>query len=782
MKRWIQILVWMFLAFLALWMILSAKGWTQERQTYIVPNFNGGINVATDGTTLRPNEALVITNLTLDTLNVLTGRQGYTYWDSVAIDTSEEIQAIYIYEPYPDTQRMVIISNGWVYISPSLSDPGDVDWDTLRLNFESDSLDVTNGNDVIWSRKNNSWWYLKMAKGDELLVTGDSSGRPYTIDFIWPAGDYNAILDSNYRGANDTAAYTVYKKITGNPSVVQYSDDLFINNSLGFTFIYDDTTYEFAALLDSGIISDTLLPSDTLIIYTDGYVRLEYNEYYVHGDSTVQWTKANGVDTGQIFTYIPTYRGPYGTRTIRWSSHISDVDSVNSILTLRDRYPRASPPVGYYPYEITVESYPCAGDTGVIVQDTTKNWLDVPFGNKYLTSFYAVAEFPGIRYSGQVFCNTEDQFTIERFPVDAVDPGEGYYIFTKKPFDFTDNDTTNQGTEYPRFEQVYFYNNQMYGFGFEQVGKNSSETRNDYLNRLWYSDISFPRFMRYNYQFDVDKTEDITRLFELRGDLYIATTTSIWRFSGMPFLAYDFGDGILTKVTHRNGIPSLTNWAKATQEYGYFTNITGIYRFNGVRAEKISLRVDPIIKNNYASRIVMGYQDSRLYVSFPDSNLTLIYDERYDAFYQWDFGMTCFYAPPDTNIFYFGHSVYKGRVYFYPNGVFYDNIGDATGTYTATYESGWQDLGGYWLNKRLYDIYFPVSTPATSTFRIYTDFNATQADSFDTGQTGRYVYRPFFNNNCDGEYFKVRMEASAGSTLIFGGYRIEWNSLPDLRK
>ncbi|GAG97507.1 unnamed protein product, partial [marine sediment metagenome] len=103
----------------------------QEKGVYTVENYHGGLNVATDGTNLRPDESLTLTNLTLDTVGVLVPRRGFSYYDSLVIKADSEIQAIYVYEPYANTQRMVIACGGFIYINSDLTDPYDANWDTL---------------------------------------------------------------------------------------------------------------------------------------------------------------------------------------------------------------------------------------------------------------------------------------------------------------------------------------------------------------------------------------------------------------------------------------------------------------------------------------------------------------------------------------------------------------------------------------------------------------------------------------------------------------------------
>ena len=56
---------------------LCNVGWAED---YMVLDFNGGLNLATDGRDLAPNQSLDLTNWTLDTLGSLVPRQGFSYF------------------------------------------------------------------------------------------------------------------------------------------------------------------------------------------------------------------------------------------------------------------------------------------------------------------------------------------------------------------------------------------------------------------------------------------------------------------------------------------------------------------------------------------------------------------------------------------------------------------------------------------------------------------------------------------------------------------------------
>ncbi|MHC4148848.1 MAG: hypothetical protein ACYSR5_05115, partial [Planctomycetota bacterium] len=164
-----------------------------QDNVYDVPLFTGGINRAYDGTNLRPEQAWELTNLVFNP-NGIEARQGYSYWNETQI-ANNEIQAIFIYEPYADTLRLTFACNGFIYINDDLSDPGTVDWDTLRLSFSDDSLNATASSATITVVVGKDpWWYLKTggdnSTGDRIIVEEDDSETEYAITKVnWTDDD-----------------------------------------------------------------------------------------------------------------------------------------------------------------------------------------------------------------------------------------------------------------------------------------------------------------------------------------------------------------------------------------------------------------------------------------------------------------------------------------------------------------------------------------------------------------------------------------------------------------
>lgn len=619
---------------------LCNMSWAEE---YMVLDFNGGLNLATDGRDIAPNQSLDLTNWTLDTLGSLVPRRGFSYLDSAAIVADSEIQAIYVYEPYPDTLRMIRVTDGFIYITPDLSDPGDVDWDTLRLSFTGDSLDPTNGSTTLPTDPfKDPWWYIKTGgnnvTGDHIIVDEDDTATEYDITKVDMIDHNEMTITPAYAGTTGVDMnYTIYKRIQGDPYITQFRDELYICDSDGFAIIYDDTSYSFIAALDSGTISDVVPLNDTVTVYSEGKVKVKYRENKVYGSKSVIWQPTWGDSTWEFTVYSRKVKGQgneyeegKGVRNRRsrfpdledvsWSSKIIGVDSTEKVLTLEDIYPWGMVDL-WNDYEIKTIYYLCVLDSGLAVVDSSKNWMDIDLGDEMLSGSRAVfSSGTGYGMFGNriVGCNSEIAFAIPKVGADAgIAANKGYFIFVGGvPYHFISLSTDDTRMEYPRFRQVAFYNNQLFGLGERKlVGDYSLVTgiRADH-DLVWYSYPSIPRYSpALDYNFSIDKTEKNTAFLPMRNNLYIGTENSIWGYSGV------INESILRKVVSNNGIPDYDNWAKATEEYGYFANRTGVYRFDGVRPQKISWDIDPVIRANYGSRIVMGYfpAEQKLFLSFP---------------------------------------------------------------------------------------------------------------------------------------------------------------------
>jgi len=153
---------------------------------YSVPGFLGGINRAYDGTNLQPDQAWDLENLVFKP-NALECRQGFSYWDSVAFNTSEEIDQILVYHPRCDEfcsiKRMMVATNGHIYAYISDAKPDAITWQNYALQFDGDSLQVSSGN-LGEDFYGEDWLYTKLGYLDSM----DVNGTMYSVNYL-PGSD-----------------------------------------------------------------------------------------------------------------------------------------------------------------------------------------------------------------------------------------------------------------------------------------------------------------------------------------------------------------------------------------------------------------------------------------------------------------------------------------------------------------------------------------------------------------------------------------------------------------
>jgi hypothetical protein len=758
-------------------------------EEYRVDSFIGGINVATDSTDLLPNQALNLTNLTFDMPNVLTSREGYSYWNSTAFNGVEgqEIDAITIYN-----DRIMSVVNGWPFANES------------HFQWTGDSLVVFNDSDFVYDIGDPEWLYMKAGYGDTIII----SGVKYEVANVATSDDSTIQLSTNYAGSDDTIASYIYRKYLGSfDFFTEYGGILYFlsdDDYAGFTMVFNDTLLKYLAIIDTGTITSSIDFDTSSYIARGSDVVLKVGERKAVARSAGIFDSM-GISIGDIFFYYYKYscrrgrdRGKGGGYIIRDGTFYSTITAIDTAATnewieIEDvfRTPCGDPVLEANSWEVRREHTVAVVDSLYDgFADGSKNWFDIEFGNELYTRFYAVTADSGYDAIKNILNNDDTTLVLEG----AVASGVNYYIMTMIPSYLLRGGSAIDSIykEQPRFKQMIFYNGQYYAIGtyenkepgpFPNPFDGTLEVYLPRYDRIWYSHPGFPGYANRTYFFELETGGVTSVLFTLRDRLYVGMTTSIWSSVGLPQIVNDRGDQIIVKVVSNNGIPDIDNWAKSTEEYGYYTNKTGTYGFDGVRPQEISLLIDPIIENNYSSRIVMVYQNPHLYISFTDSNFTLVYDERFKTFTKFDFGMTCAYAPPDSDIIYFGLNGQPGRIYYYPNGEYWDrNSSTDSSGIEIEYKSGWQSYGGYWLNKRITEGYFPMLTPDTASVSIYSNFSGTADDVITADSASRFVYRKDADNDATGEYFQIAIRDTVYNQAIIGGYRIIWEQISQEKK
>lgn len=111
----------------------------------------------------------------------------------------------------------------------------------------------------------------------------------------------------------------------------------------------------------------------------------------------------------------------------------------------------------------------------------------------------------------------------------------------------------------------------------------------NYQNRVWYSRALRPDNFPSNYYFDCGGAQNKVRSFgEFSNKFYIFLTGGIWVLHGTSQSEFEY-----VQTPAHTGI--LGRWTVATGKDGiYFLGHDGIYRFNGVQCDKVSLPIDRI--------------------------------------------------------------------------------------------------------------------------------------------------------------------------------------------
>ena len=752
-----------------------------QADVYRVPNYLGGMNTVTDSIDLPANQAVNIVNMNFDKPNVLTSRPGYHYLYATEMPSGGTVDAIFDYEYESGSWQKVIIKNGFVYIVPGLGDPGNVDWDTLRLSFDGDSLAGNYGSSWMDMLDNSVHLLVNVSNGDILVSDSDTSETEYLIQYI--TYDYRINMYDTYNGANTIdSGFTIYKKISGTPSITQHEDKLYISGSGEYTIIYDGSagTYQFAALVDTGTIDTVYTVTDSTIIYDEGCVNARPNSNVIKGRHC-EFTSANGVVAGKIITIFGPFEGftgsTWGSEPLQpisaalWSSAIDSVDeNANTIMTV-DAWPYYL--VACREYEIVNPLGTYHPDATHYVVDRSKNWYDSDFDTEYLQEFFMVSYTGGLSKYANLYNSTDSMVAIDT----SFTVGHFYYIFNRLPSYY----------EYARsqkFDQVLFKNGIMYAFG-EETWSDMEGNYDGALNRIWYSAIDMPFYMKPTQFFDLGVGEDITCMFSLKNGIYIATGNSIWRMTGDRW----HGDLSYRMVVSNIGIGELSRYAKATEDYIYFIDDFGIYRFDGVRADPISHGIDNWLGLYNNGHIVTGYFDEKFNVFFHNSYNSIVYDELIGSFYRTHLRYNCFYNPPDTNIFYFGHFNDSNNVYYYPDDCYLDSSSSSeANAITNSYETGWFAPGGLYnpegntTLRRIDNIVWTITSDSVTTLYAYKDFDTTPFDTITFDSTGTHVYNETCDNRWAGEYFKFKVENTRKSKLILRPYEVHYRWLPPLQK
>jgi hypothetical protein len=469
-------------------------------EEYRVNDFIGGINVATDSTDLLPNQALNLTNLTFDMPNVLTSREGYSYWNATAFSghESDEVDGITIYE-----DNFYSVLDGWPYRGSS------------RLSFTGDSMRVFNDSNYVYDIGDNDWLGMKVGYGDEIVMGGQTD----TISVLAKTDDTTIVLFNAYDGASDTLeSYTVRKYLGSFGSFAEYDGILYMmSDSLysGFITVYNDTSYKFLAVIDSGTVTTAIdLDTSTFVVAGDCI--------HLGGPSGKRAMNLDrdhpldgcGATSGDIFYYYYQWQSPDASRRISDATFYSKIDSIDTTgyteyIFIEDRFvPWGHVVHNCNPWEIRREAtVPIVDSTFGGLADGSKNWFDIEFGDKLYTGFY------------DIYNNDDTILVVDSY----VSTGISYYIMSGVPTTLLRNNifVDSLYKEQPRIKQILFYNNQWYGIGMYAAGTwtgwigypnpfgDLDTLYTQRYNRVFYSHIGYPIIMMsllYYSQFGTDFT------------------------------------------------------------------------------------------------------------------------------------------------------------------------------------------------------------------------------------------------------------------------------------
>ena len=154
---------------LIFFLLLPVLVYAQDRQTYSVNDFSGGLNVVTDSIDLQPNEAITLDNFVLDRFGALHKRYGVDTWNDSLISGSHIKDVEYVEDSngdknfYVATDSFIFALNSWDQDSVTTAT-----WAGLEIDYTDGSIDSIEGRYVYGDSTSDSLaWIMVTAIGDE---------------------------------------------------------------------------------------------------------------------------------------------------------------------------------------------------------------------------------------------------------------------------------------------------------------------------------------------------------------------------------------------------------------------------------------------------------------------------------------------------------------------------------------------------------------------------------------------------------------------------------------
>jgi hypothetical protein len=580
-------------------------------------------------------------------------------------------------------------------------------------------------------------------------------------------------------------------------------------------FIFDSLNCRWLTCVDSGTIDTVFYALDSTLYIDTGYIHVNYYADQLHpylsniirlfGDQgqymqTLSAEINDSIATGRHMYEIEHYAlaNPFNQRIIRrlvWPYIHPNGDTAYKgslyadigcdVLICGNNYTRFID-TSFVIRELSIPE-------SLVIVDRSKNWSDDGINEppSCYGYYFVKGEAPYSLYS--IAENSVNHIRFSNIEVDTslFHKGDRYYIFRSIPYDMSSPAIDNSAKS-PIFKHIVFHKNIMFAYGFER------DSTGDTVNTgfVYHSDIGLPQKFQsrtgglFGFDLSLNSDEPITSLFELGDDLIITTKSRIYKLMGYPDA---IGNGALVQVVPNSGIGSQNAVVVRDNNYAYFARNDGFYVFNGVSVNKISLKIDPLIRTYRTSDFNVGYFDENVYFSFSDSNYTLVYNERTGAWSRLLFGIEVMNDQAsliDSNYFLFaGHYFGTRRVFKYPMTTMYaDTLAPGSGSVIPVeYRTGWMSFGNHRWYKKFDRLYASLAKGSdTLIYRFRVDFDTTTRQtkylySTACGECGGKLVTHFpLEPAIKARYLQLQITGSSKNYISIGRWGIKWVDLSDL--
>lgn len=779
----------------------------EQRIYFEVPDYNGGINVQSDEGNLAINQSTELTNFIFSNYGSLTKRNGYQYWNAVALPSGDTVKDVHYFFNTTGSNQLLIATNNYIYASPfSDTITADSSWLDVRIGYDEGEVKLYEDQDTVWG--DSTWWLLGIKVGDEIVI----NDSVFNIDSL--LADTALIIDRNWTPASDSGlSYKVWRTIAGNPFLDSWNNKAYISDDASPPFIYDGDDCTWLSFIDSGTVDNVVYSSDStfyidtteLAIHTG---QLFLNRYYLNfvklndfqgGDNTVWRELMDSLATGRhsyqvthanVITRLPD-PPPTITRYILWpyvNIWSGDTVELPGVIYLTDgvdpNFNDVPNPSTFRDSNFIIQDI--EGSDTLVVSDASKEWFDKSFIEKpsYIGYYMVNGNDPTkihtiLLNEGNFLQILTDTSSGTPFAID-----DRYYIYKWVPYDQDASYIASEGKS-PLFKQTIFHKNILFASGFS-LDKDSDTINTGFV---YHSDIGLPQKFNskitgeFGFDLSLNAEDRITAFFKLHDDLMISTSNRIYKLMGFPDA---LGDGALVEVDFGTGVNSKNSVVNRNNRESYLARKDGFYTFDGRDITKISLLIDPTIDNNRTSDFKLGYFDENIYFSFVDSNTTLVFHEPTRTFTQFDFGMSVFNNQAtlvDSNYFLFSHpAIGSRRVYKYPTLVFSDQPDTLTSNAISfTYKTGWMNFGDIRFEKKFERFYVPVQKSTdTMTVRFRINYDSTtvlsipMAEQACSGCDNRFIRSLRLGQTVDSPVLQIEVSGESITNQRLGKWGIKY--------